>query len=98
MLDHPVEEPADRARWESLAHAAGAGFKVIVCTCSDQRVHRERLESRVRGIPGWHERGNWANVERRLAQFPPWTGEVLTVDAVRPMVENLAAVLKYLTG
>ncbi|WP_344855074.1 AAA family ATPase [Amycolatopsis ultiminotia] len=98
VVDHPAEEPAARARWESLARAAGASFKVVVCTCSDRRLHRERLEGRVRAIPGWHERGNWADVERRLAQFPPWTGEVLTVDAVRPMAENLAAVLDYVTG
>lgn len=98
VIDHPAEEPADRARWGSLARAAGAEFKVVVCTCPDRRAHRERLESRVRGIPGWHERGNWATVERRLAEFPPWTGEVLTVDAVRPLAENLATVLEYVGG
>ena len=43
------------------------------------------------------EGGNRANVERRLAQFPPWTGEVLTIDAVQPLVQNLAAVLQYVT-
>jgi hypothetical protein len=37
-------------------------------------------------------------VERRLAGFPPWTAEVLTVDAVRPMTETMAAVLGYLAG
>lgn len=98
VVDHPAEEPAARARWESLADAAGAEFKVVVCTCSDLRVQRARLEHRVRGIPGWHERGNWDDVERRLAEFPPWTREVLTVDAVLPMAENLAAVLDYVTG
>jgi hypothetical protein len=34
---------------------------------------------------------------RRLARFPPWTGEALTVDAVRPLAQNLATVLEYLT-
>lgn len=95
VVDHPVEQPTARARWESLARAAGAKFKVVVCTCSDRRVHRERLEGRARGIPGWHEGGNWANVERRVAEFTPWTGDVLTVDAVRPLAENIAAVLEY---
>jgi hypothetical protein len=55
------------------------------------------LEGRERGIPGWHEGGNWANVERRLAQFPTWTGEVLTIDAVQPLAQNLATVLEYVT-
>jgi len=93
ILDYPAEDLATRTRWRTLAQAAGAEFRVIVCTCSDPRVHRARLEGRERGIPGWHEGGHWPNVERRLAEFPPWTGEVLTVDAVRPMADNLAAVL-----
>jgi hypothetical protein len=52
---------------------------------------------RGRGIPGWHEGGNSANVERRLAEFPPWTGEVLSIDAIQPLAQNLASVLKYVT-
>jgi predicted kinase len=98
ILDYPAEDLATRARWQTLAHAAGSRFKVVVCTCPDQQVHRARLERRERGIPGWHEGGNWANVQRRLAEFPPWTGEVLTVDAVRPLAENLATVLEYVTA
>ncbi len=98
ILDHPAEDPAARSRWQTLAHAAGAEFRVVVCTCSDQQVHAARLSGRERGIPGWHEGGNWANVERRLAQFPPWTGDVLTIDAVRPLAENLAGVLEYTAG
>lgn len=81
----------------SLARAAGAEFRVVVCACSDRELHRARLERRARGIPGWHEGGNWANVERRLAEFPPWTGEVLTIDAVQPLAQNLATVLEYVT-
>jgi hypothetical protein len=97
ILDFPTEDRATRTRWQTLAQAAGAEFRAIVSVCSDRELHRARLEGRARGIPGWHEGGNWANVERRLAEFPPWTGEVLTVDAVRPLGQNLATVLEYLT-
>jgi predicted kinase len=97
ILDFPAEDLATRTRWRSLADAAGAEFRVVVCVCSDLELHRARLEGRQRGIPGWHDAGNWANVERRLAEFPPWTGEVLAIDAVRPLPVNLAAVLEYLT-
>jgi len=76
---------------------AGAEFRVVVCACSDRTLHRARLERRQRGIPGWHEGGNWVNVERRLAKFPPWTGDVLAIDAARPLAQNLAAVLAYVT-
>lgn len=98
ILDFPAEDLATRTRWRTLARAAGAEFRVIVCTCSDPQVHRARLERRERRIPGWHEGGNWANVQQRLARFPPWTGEVLTIDAIRPLAENLAAVLGYVGG
>ncbi len=70
----------------------------MACTCSDQELHRARLERRQRGIPGWREGGNWANVRRRLAEFPPWTGEVLTIDAVQPLAGNLASALEYVMG
>lgn len=96
ILDSPGEGLASRTRWQTLAEAAGAQFKVVVCTCSDPQVHQARLEGRGRGIPGWHEGGSWANVQQRLVQFPPWPVDVLTVDAVRPLAENLAAVLEYL--
>jgi predicted kinase len=98
ILDYPAEDLATRTRWRTLADAAGAEFRVIVCTCSDPGVHQARLEGRTRGIPGWHEGGHWPNVERRLAAFPPWAGDVLTIDAVRPAADNLAAVLDYVAG
>jgi predicted kinase len=97
ILDFPAEDLATRTRWRSLADAAGAVLRIVVCTCSDRELHRARLERRERGIPGWHESGNWANVKRRRAEFPPWTGEVLTIDAVQPLEQNLAAVLQYVT-
>jgi predicted kinase len=97
ILDCPAEDPPTRTRWRSLAQRAGSDFKVVVCTCPDQEVHRARLEGRERGIPGWHEAGHWANVQRRLAEFPPWTGNVLTIDTTQPQESNLAAVLDYLS-
>jgi predicted kinase len=95
ILDFPVEDPATRARWRSLAAQAGARFGVVVCVCSDRQQHRARLEGRTRGIPGWHDAGNWANVEKRLAEFPPWDGGVLTVDTIQPHDASVAAVLEY---
>jgi hypothetical protein len=98
ILDYPTEEPATRERWRSLAQRAGADFKVVVCACADPVVHRARVEGRERGIPGWHDAGNWANVEHRLAGFPSWTDEVLTIDTSQPHESSLAAVLSYLGG
>ncbi|HXW47594.1 MAG TPA: AAA family ATPase, partial [Streptosporangiaceae bacterium] len=38
ILDFPTEDQANRTRWRTLAHQAGADFKVILCVCSDQQV------------------------------------------------------------
>ncbi len=60
ILDFPAEDLATRSRWRSLAGAAGAEFRVVVCVCSDRELHRARLEGRERGIPGWHDAGNYS--------------------------------------
>jgi predicted kinase len=92
ILDTTSEDPAGRARWASLASAAGAGFIPVICTCTDEALHRERVERRVRGIPGWADAGDWANASARLAAFPPWPG-ALFVDTSRPLGECVIAVL-----
>jgi hypothetical protein len=96
ILDSPIEEVPTRQRWSSLASRFDARFVVIDCICSDPDVHKTRVEGRKRGIPGWHEGGNWENVAKRAAEYPRWEQDVLTVDAVNPLDENLRLVLQYL--
>jgi predicted kinase len=96
ILDHPAEDLATRARWRSLARRAGAEFAAVVCVCSDPDAHRTRVEGRRRGIPGWHDASDWADITRRLATFPPWPADALTIDSARPHEANVAAVLDRL--
>jgi predicted kinase len=88
ILDHPAEDPATRQRWRSLAERAGARFSAVLCVCSDAVVHRLRLEGRTRGIPGWHDAGDWDDVSQRSAAYPPWTGAI-TVDTSAASRESL---------
>lgn len=76
------------------ATLAGAAFRAIECVCSDEAVHRSRLDGRVRGIPGWYEL-EWSEVERVRASWEPWTGERLVLDAVEPLAGNVARALSY---
>jgi predicted kinase len=92
ILDTTSEDPAVRARWTSLADAAGAAFVPVVCACADEALHRERVEGRVRGIPGWADAGDWANASARQAAFPPWP-DALSVDTARPLDDCVAAVV-----
>lgn len=98
ILDHPTEHVATRDRWRGLARRAGAEFRVVVCHCSDPQVHRARLEGRSRGIPGWHNAGDWRDVQQRLARFPSWHEEALSVDTVQPRELTLAAIMRHITA
>ncbi len=80
--------------WQQTAESFAARLSLIECICSDQAVHRARIESRVRAIPGWHEVG-WDHVERMRAEFPPLTVDRLVVDAMAPLEDNLRRVLSY---
>jgi predicted kinase len=98
ILDHPTERVATRERWRSLARRTGAEFRAVVCHCSDPQVHRARLEGRSRAIPGWHDAGDWSDVRQRLASFPSWHGEALSVDTAQPREPALAAVIRHITA
>lgn len=71
------------AAWRETAARFSARMFLIECVCSDEVIHRERIEGRVRGIPGWHEVG-WDHVERMRAELTPLTVDRLTVDAMEP--------------
>jgi predicted kinase len=90
-----IVPPEVEARWRALAADYGATFSLIECTCSDVDLHRTRVETRKRGIPGWHEI-DWNHVEAMKAKYPPLPVEKLVVDAVNPLQDNLQAVLDYL--
>lgn len=102
MLGQPavvdgVLDDARVAHWRATAERHGGTLLVVQCVCSDEDVHRRRLELRVRGIPGWHEVG-WDHVERIRGEFRPVSEPELTVDAVDPMEANLDRVRALLAG
>jgi hypothetical protein len=78
-----------------LAGKYDAEWVVIECVCSDEMVHRARLGTRQRGIPGWHEL-DWADVERVKDYYRPWDEDRLILDAICPLEENLKSVFEYL--
>jgi predicted kinase len=95
ILDSVASTTSIREGWRSLAWEFGARWRVIECICSDESIHRARLASRQRGIPGWHEL-DWSEVERVKSYYAPWDEDHLTVDSVQPFEINLKAVLRYL--
>jgi predicted kinase len=63
-------EPA-RWQWRSLAQKRNTPLTFIEVVCSDPDLHRQRLESRSRGIPGFKE-PTWEMVQRQRAEFEPF--------------------------
>jgi predicted kinase len=82
-------------RWSAAVDDAKGAVHVVECECSDESLHRSRIEGRVRGIPNWDEL-DWRFVEISRRTYEPLQGEKLVVDAVRRFPENLAAVRDYI--
>ena len=95
VLDSVAAYERLRDRWRDLAARHGARFRAVECVCSDEKVHRGRIDGRQRGIPGWYEL-TWQEVEDARSRYEPWLAEHLVLDAVAPLDRNLAALAAYL--
>jgi predicted kinase len=90
---NPVEAP--RAKWRNLAAKHRVSLKVIECVCSDETMHRQRIEGRVRSIAGTHEL-TWASLLQRRAEYEAWTDPRLVLDTSRTSpAQLLAQALNY---
>jgi predicted kinase len=83
---NPVEAP--RAAWRNLAAKHRVSLKIIECVCSDEAMHRQRIESRVRSVAGTHEL-TWARLLQRRAEYEAWTDPRLVLDTSRTSPANL---------
>jgi predicted kinase len=89
-----------RLQWRDLAARAGVELRIVEIVCSDQDVHRQRLEKRVRNLPHVEE-VTWFAVEQSLEDYQEWAGETallprVTVDSVRSIGENVDEALAFI--
>ena len=81
-----------REHWRQVTEAAGARLWLIDTVCSDPEVHRSRFEDR-----GPTARGDWVLTWDQVAtyriQFQPHPRADYIADAVRPVEENVAAIV-----
>ncbi len=75
----PVE-PA-RQMWRNVAADNAVPMDVIEVVCSNEVLHRQRIEKRVRNIPGMSEI-TWERVQERKREYEPWQEQHLTLDSV----------------
>jgi len=94
ILDSVAGMQPIRGTWRQLAKQYNADWLVIECICSDESMHRSRLNQRKRGIPGWHEL-EWSDVDKVKQYFVPWEEERLVLDMVHPFIVNFSKVSLY---
>lgn len=97
VLDLTGHTAAERDRLRTLTERLGGVFVGVECVCSDEKLHRERVEGRDRGIPGWRATVPWEHVQRMRVMWEDWTEDHLVLDsAVTTPAECLKQVLAVL--
>lgn len=81
--------------WLQAAARAGSGLAIIEVICHEENVHRQRLASRQRNIPGGST-SRQGMTSKRDAEWEPWNDERLVLDTMRSINENVAGTLDYL--
>jgi predicted kinase len=94
ILDCVAATESIRVLWQRLANQYGGDWRVVECVCSDERLHRKRLEGRQRHIPGWHEL-QWAEVNGVKSYYSLWNEPRLILDAVNLFERNLLSAVEY---
>lgn len=94
ILDSVAASQTIRSTWRELAEKYGADYRVIECICSDETLHRSRLNGRKRNIPGWHEL-EWSEVKRVKQYYSAWDVEHLILDMAEAFDENLTKAKIY---
>ena len=94
ILDSVASSQSIRNRWHQLSAQYQARYRVVECICSDEMLHRSRLQDRKRDIPGWHELA-WSEVERVRRYYVPWEGDRLVLDMASPFNENISKAKAY---
>jgi predicted kinase len=97
VLDSVATYERIRSRWRELAYVHGARLRVIETHCSDERLHRTRLEERIRNIPDWPEL-TWDKVLEVRCRYEPWSEPRLRVDTSHSLATVLDAVTAYVVS
>ena len=95
ILDSTARSQQIRDEWIDISKKYGASHLAVHCVCSDPNVHRQRIEGRERGIPGWYEL-SWENVEDAARRFEDWATDRLICDCCDSLESNLMLVEEYI--
>jgi predicted kinase len=91
VLDATGHDVEARRRYQAVAESLGARFVGVECVCTDEALHRSRVEGRDRGIPGWHATVAWEHVLRMKAMWEPWDEPHLLLDSAKQSTDTMLA-------
>jgi len=94
ILDSVASIQTIRNEWKQLTQKYQADWRLIECICSDESLHRARLLTRERNIPGWYEL-TWEDVEKVKQYYQPWYEDRLVLDMIDSLDETLSRVKSY---
>lgn len=80
-----------------IGQETNARSYIIICTCSDETVWKERITQRPEVVDGWTP-ADWTEVERVREAYHTWSLPHLELDAVDVLEENFSALVSYVSG
>jgi predicted kinase len=95
IIDAVNAEEEGKDIWRGLASKHGLVLTVLLVMVSDRALHKQRIESRVRGLHGFSE-VTWPMVEAREQVFTAWKEPTLTLDSSRELGANVEEALQYI--
>jgi predicted kinase len=97
LLDSVCWTRQIRQRWFALATTYQAAYRPIEVVCSDDKLHRRRIELRDRSGQGLPEI-NWSRVEEARLLYEAWDTPRLRLDSVGQLDALLSEAIAYVRG
>lgn len=95
VVDAANAAPGARQMWDLLARSYELPLRVIEVTCSDRRLHRQRVEERA-AERGQNPAEVWERVSRASREYRPWRADRLTLDSADDFETTVRAALGHL--
>ncbi|GAA1916216.1 hypothetical protein GCM10009775_05860 [Microbacterium aoyamense] len=86
VVDAVNDSEIARDTWRRAAGATNASLTFVLLMLDDETEHQRRLAVRERNLRSIVE-PTWDDVRRRAAEFEPWLGDHLRVEADRPLAQ-----------
>ena len=86
-----------RARWAELARARSAAFRPIEVVCSEEALHRSRLQARPLD-PRRLADPPWVRLEEARRLYEAWDTPRLELDSAQPLADLVRAAATYVVS